>query len=605
MSIAVLTQVYDEMRRLSIAGSVVAGGDFRLKKLIAPLEQAGAKAPVFARVAEAIKAVVDGSEKTSAQALLELTTLVNAILYTQGETGADGTLEPIETTDLGTPTTQASARVLKPLLEALTTTGSGRLELVRDAHERGAFRDLRLVKPALDAVDDVYAEIADFMTEKVLPLYGKAILPELRAKFDLKGRGGHPRRLQLMHALDPAGARDLVKQALDAGSKEVKVVAIACLGADPADLSYLIEQAGAKAQEVRAAAYAALARLEDDAAIEVLRKAMTGKDLNLAADSLHKSRSAKLLGYLIAVAEEELAGLRKTKDKKEVGLKIGKITSLMNCLMGRQDETSEAFIAKVFAQRDDLAKIKGDTSSGADLNSLVVRLMQYGTRKLQKMLVDTHASLPGADLEACFHAARRALPAAEVYAIFAPFVTAKVDEKKKQRDPAWAKREAIFNALGFFQQQYQQYNYYRPADEEDTGDGKLAALDPRWLDLAVQQKNLGLVQRLIRPGNAAANAFLKDIFVDTLKKAKQAHQCHPVLYTMIRAAHPDAAESLIAVLERFRKEPGYSYGYWIGNLIVDLPKSALPRLEALIPTLDEKVADGLLGSMQQLREKKD
>src|SRR5437870_3420763 len=133
MSIEVLTQVYDEARRLAIAGSVVAGGDFRLKKLIAPLEQASAKAPVFAKVAEAVKAVVDAKEQTSADALLELATLVSAILYTQGETGAAGTLDAIETADLGAPTAQASARVLKPLLEALTTTGSGRLELIKDA----------------------------------------------------------------------------------------------------------------------------------------------------------------------------------------------------------------------------------------------------------------------------------------------------------------------------------------------------------------------------------------------------------------------------------------------------------------------------------------
>src|SRR5262245_54608213 len=78
MSIQLLTQVYDEMRRLAIAGSVVAAGDFRLKKLIAPLEQAGTKAPVFAKVADAIKHVVDGNGKDSAEALLDLTTLVNA-----------------------------------------------------------------------------------------------------------------------------------------------------------------------------------------------------------------------------------------------------------------------------------------------------------------------------------------------------------------------------------------------------------------------------------------------------------------------------------------------------------------------------------------------
>src|SRR5207237_578494 len=146
----VLNQVYDEARRLAVAGSVVARGDFRLKKLLPPLDQAAAKAPVFAKVAEAARAVVDGPEEASAGNLLELTSLVTAVLYTQGETGAAGELVPLETVDLGGAAAQTSARLLKPLLEALSKTGSGRLELVTEAHRRGAFRDLRLVKPALD-----------------------------------------------------------------------------------------------------------------------------------------------------------------------------------------------------------------------------------------------------------------------------------------------------------------------------------------------------------------------------------------------------------------------------------------------------------------------
>jgi hypothetical protein len=253
MSIPVLVEVYDETRRLAIAGSVVAPGDFRVKKLIPPLEKMGEKAPVFTKVAQAAQAVVDSNEKTAAAALLELTTLVNAILYTQGETGITGQWQPIETTDLGGFETQAGARVLKPLMEALSTTGSGRLEVIRDAFERGAFRDLRLVKPALNALDDPYPEIGDLIADQVLPLYGNAILSELRARLNVKGRGGDVRRLQVLHRLDPEGSRDLVKQALDEGSKEMKVAAVECLGGHGDDLSYLLEQAKGKAKEVRSA----------------------------------------------------------------------------------------------------------------------------------------------------------------------------------------------------------------------------------------------------------------------------------------------------------------------------------------------------------------
>src|SRR5262249_34562987 len=160
----------------------------------------------------AAKAVVDGPEDASAESLLELTSLVTAILYTQGETGAVGSLQPIETVAMGGATSQTSARLLKPLLEALRSTGSGRLELVREAHEPGAFRDLRLVKPALDGLDDPYPEIADFLAEKVLPLFGPMVLPELRAAYEPTGGKGHARRLRLLHAIDPAGTRDLVKR---------------------------------------------------------------------------------------------------------------------------------------------------------------------------------------------------------------------------------------------------------------------------------------------------------------------------------------------------------------------------------------------------------
>src|SRR5690348_8746839 len=101
MSIATLTQLYDEVRRLAIAGSSVAVGNVRLQKLIAPLEKSGEKAPVFAKVAQATQAVVNSDEKSAPAALLDLASLVNAILYTQGTTGMAGTLALIETTDLG------------------------------------------------------------------------------------------------------------------------------------------------------------------------------------------------------------------------------------------------------------------------------------------------------------------------------------------------------------------------------------------------------------------------------------------------------------------------------------------------------------------------
>lgn len=108
MSLAALNHVYDEMRRLAIAGGNLASGDFRLKKLVQPLKASAAKAPVFGKVAEAVEKVVEALAQDSAAALLELSTLVTAILYTQGETGAAGKIEPIPTTDFGMPSSHTS-----------------------------------------------------------------------------------------------------------------------------------------------------------------------------------------------------------------------------------------------------------------------------------------------------------------------------------------------------------------------------------------------------------------------------------------------------------------------------------------------------------------
>src|SRR6266404_3317571 len=139
MSLALIQESAREVRRLAIAGSPLAVGDFRLKKLIAPLEQAGAKAPVFAQVGKAIGELVNGNEADSAARLLSLSTLLNAILYTQGQTGTDAAFQELEIFSASASTTRTTARVLKPIIEALTSSGGGRFEVVKSAVERGVF----------------------------------------------------------------------------------------------------------------------------------------------------------------------------------------------------------------------------------------------------------------------------------------------------------------------------------------------------------------------------------------------------------------------------------------------------------------------------------
>lgn len=588
MSIAVLNQVYDEARRLAVAGSVVARGDFRLKKLLPPLEQAGAKAPVFAKVAEHAKAVIDGPEETSAASLLELTSLVTAVLYTQGETGMPGTLEPIETTDLGGTTAQTSARLLKPLLEALSSTGSGRLELVKDAHQRGAFRDLRLVKPALNALDDPYPEIAEFITEKVLPMYGPAILSELRAKFELKGTKGHPRRLRLMHALDPNGTRDLVKQALDGGSKEVKVAAIACLNSATEDLPYLIEQAGAKAQDVRGAAYHALAAIDDPAAVAVLEKAITGKDLDLAASAIAGSKSARLADVLAAEIQTVWAALPKGKDKKDVSKQARRLMELIRALPNVEHTAADALTLDLFQRRGELAKAKGDMFSGSDVVATVIQRMMSGHANLRTALARAHGDLEPEHLGYALDAAWRTLPAGEVFETFSPYLLA---PEKKGKDAATAKKAAVVSTLGG------DYVHFHRTENPD-----FPPLDRRWMDVAVRIKHVGLLNAIGLRGHAGAEAFLQAEYDELRKKAKGPDPLYNVLAAMVHLGHPAAADAFTSAFEMTIGKAN-TYAYWFQYLVPELPKAAIPKLEALVPKLEDREADSFVRAIEELRNK--
>ena len=609
MSIALLTEVHNETRRLAIAGSGLASGDFRLKKLIAPMEKAGAKAPVFGKVAEAIRHVVESDANSASAALLELSTLVTAILYTQGKTGAEGKLTPIETSGFEMPTVDSSARVLKPLIEALTTTGSGRLEIVEDAYQRGAFKDLRLVKPAVAAIDDVYGEIGDFVCKNVLPTYGMAILPELRESFDVKGRSGHVRRLKLMHQLDPEGTNDLVEKALESGSKEMKVAAISCLKDSQGHLSYLLEQTRAKAKDVRRAAYNALARFTTNDVVESLIRALSGGDSELAAGPVSENRSPKLLKYLFEEAGKQLEALLKLKDKAKLKKALSKFYDLLGGFNSRDDKRSIEFLTQCFEQREAIGKLKGEAVDGDAINHRIVSLIvRSNTKAAQKTLVDAHESLSPDCLRWAMIAAMRTRPPKQVYDLFSPYYTAAVPKKRGQ-NLIREKQEAIRNTLREIGGK-QRYSHRHDYDEFDDGSGfaeltERAKLAPSWLDAAVTAKDLTTVNILARPKHDATNRFLAETLDEMLAKSSGGDcESAEVLNTMIRIGHAQAVEYFLKSLERLGKRKSrYYYAWWLVRLIPDLPKSAAKKIEAILPDLNETIVDEVIPHLEQLKAK--
>lgn len=277
MSIAALTELGKELKRLAIAGTDLAKGDFRLQKLLAPIRKSGESAPVFRRVAEMLEQVAssgpdsrDAQGEASesdwrAQRFIELATLVDAVLHTQLRTGIDGTLEEMAGTSLECRT-DSTFRTLLPVVEALTTSGGGRYAVICRAIEEGLFSDLRLVIPAVSGLDDSYVETSALIYRKVIPAYGEAVLPILLETLDLSGGKGHAMRLDWIACFTGAANTPLYLEALEKGSPEVRVSAVKALGSDSANKPLLHALTRDRKKEIREAALSALESLGETAA---------------------------------------------------------------------------------------------------------------------------------------------------------------------------------------------------------------------------------------------------------------------------------------------------------------------------------------------------
>lgn len=599
---SVIDQVYQETRRLAVAGSNLAADDFRLKKLVPLLRKASEKAPIFGRLADASEELLASKSANSADKLLELSSMVTAIRYTQGQTGIEGKLQPLPKSDLELKPTRTSARVLKPLLDALTSTGSGRLEIICDAYERGLFNDLRLVTPAITAIDDVYGEIGDFIAEKVLRIYGPSIYPRLESGFDLKGKTGAARRLKLMHRLDPDRAQPLVDEALESGSKEVKLAAIACLKGNPKAIGPLIDQANSKIKDVRLAALRSMAEMDKPEIIDALIKALSGNDAGDLANHVRRNRSKKLKSFLLEELNRLLDTSLKTKDAKARDKNLTRLRELLPTIRRASDKDTIAFLARVYDEKSKLEKLKGTHTDGNDiLLSVTYLISECENKALQKRVVEDVSEMSPQLFMACFHISLAHESTAAHFDRFSPYYVGEVKKGRKTKDAQ--KSEALRNllAIAASPRSYNPYFHdsymYGIAEDEDRSPKKL---DDRWLDMAVEHKDQDLVMALARPNHKPTQAFLAEAFAKSLSGRSWYHSVCQIIEVMIGTQDPATVPSMVAAIEKFNQSDQRSF-WWFERILAIAPPEAAEPIEAMLPSLNEKLVDAIVPHLTEMK----
>jgi len=592
MSLALIQESAKEVRRLSIAGSNLAVGDFRLKKLVPPLEQAGAKVPVFAQVAKAINDLVNGKEAQSAANLLSLSTLINAILYTQGQTGAEGDHSELPSHSAKSCDTKTSARVLKPLIQALTSTGSGRFEIVKSALERGAFSDLRLIDPSIRALDDVYPELADLVMEKILPAYGPGIAPLLKSKLDLKGKKSDARRLQVLHQLDPAGTVELCKTALEEGSPEVKASAIGCLGKHEDCLPLVLEQTNAKNKVLRAAALEALAEHDRPEVTKIFTDLIKGKALDILAGPFRALRNRQVLKSLIDEGQRVFEAVLKGDEDQRA-----RFWDILACFNERKDPEVEDFLLACMKEGDKILKLKSPKKSvigGDDLvDRLTTLLYELGSPRVLEAILARREVLPATVFTRVIYSALRTWPAAKVYEEFSPLLAEKKGAGK-------AKNEMLQHVIRVGRGGFVAYEEYYAIDETDPESKWFdkVSWDPRWLDAAIKADLPVIVCCFAEPNHKGAITYLVNQSQD-----KKSDEAGLIINALARCKYPKVTETFLnAVTARTKKAKFVDYDLqFLLKRARFLPPGELSQLDAFAANLDEKFVEKFLEAIQPLR----
>lgn len=261
MDLQPLYEVQERLEHAAVAGTGILNEDFRLKRAREGLAPLAAASPVFAKISAGLEALLAAPPEKRGGALLDVLALVDAVVYTQASAGMAGELEPLPH---GVGTCQeVSYGQLRPLLEALTGTGGGRYNLIKEAFANHPeyFADYRVIPALVAGLGDSYGELADLNAD-ILGRQGPGILPLLEAGFDPAGGRGMARRVEVMSRAAGAQANDFFLAQLPQAKKEIRLAIIDALGCQEANAPLLLELCRTERKGVaRDLAHRALARL--------------------------------------------------------------------------------------------------------------------------------------------------------------------------------------------------------------------------------------------------------------------------------------------------------------------------------------------------------
>lgn len=601
MSMALIHEVHDEVRKLLIAGSEMTVDNFKLKKILPGMKKSGESVPVFARVADAMEAAINPDTGKSQERLLELANIVNAIVYTQGETAIQGEMKKVECAGLSY-STDIPYRKLKPVISALTTKGSGRLEVIRQFFNEGIFKDLRLIVPLIEGLGDGYAEISDLVFN-IIKEYGDSLIPVLKRSMDINGGKRDARIVELISELRGRGEKEFYLNAIEKGSSEVKVSAVKALKVLPECEDLLIELSDDKKKEVREAALYALGKIKSGSAVKCLFKALRGKDRDITLVPIKDNNSQEIAKSLLEEGEKSLE-LIKASDRSEnksdppAKQEVEYFSTVLDCMLGKEDKSILEFLKTCVDLSKKLIQFKLNNADNTIIRTAARNLLAFENEEAYAFLISTLGKYNNSIIEFSFEAAIRSRSPEYVFEHYS---------NQLKKGPKSFERSEIVRVMSYysdFEEDYQIHDFYY-SSRKAVIDKYNIKWDKRWAKLLLALDEISLGSKLISKGDLDAVALL----LDKLKEHNKFGDRHltNIILGLFQAGYEKVRDEILNVLQHnFDNNKNY-LGYYLEDfteVIKLLPASDAQYIDDFASKHNNAGVEKLIDVVWYLKNKK-
>lgn len=342
MDITPIYELRGRLRAATIAGTNLLAEDFRLRRAAEGIQPLEAASPVFKKLGELVRRLLDPETEDQEGLLLDALTLTDALLCTQGQVAVAGEIQSLPIRGTGDVTRNAPYSDIKALLDALTNSGGGRYGYLMEMRKTRPelFEDYRVIPALIQALGASYAELAEAASTWLREM-GEGVIPLLEKDFDPKGKKEMLRRVEIIDALAGGSANEFYLGQLPDAEKEIRQALIYALRHCGENEELLLALTKTEKGRAKKMAYYALACQEGDGARECVAKlaekkpeeafpALCVSGTEWASDMVRE----RIFALLDQLEEETRAGVR-PNEQETVVQDLNRLAHEMEALKGK------------------------------------------------------------------------------------------------------------------------------------------------------------------------------------------------------------------------------------------------------------------------------